>query len=305
MKWSGKRVLVTGGAGFIGSHLARRLLRDNAEVVILDNFSAGKKENIPCGCDVIEGDVRDRTTLKKTGYVDYIFNFGSPSSVILYSKEPYACVEATVYGFLNLLEWTKNVGAKKLIYPTSGSVYGNTPLPQSEESSVLPMNLYGIAKLTCEHIARLYSDEIPIVGLRIFAGYGHGEQHKGSFASPVTLFLNAIINDEKPLVYGNGTQSRDFVYIDDIIEALIRAAERNVVGIINVGSGKAYTFNEVIKHINELLNKNIKPIYVNKPVNYLERTLANTRRMKKLLDIKPLDLEEGLKKYLQQIFQKP
>jgi UDP-glucose 4-epimerase len=207
-------------------------------------------------------------------------------------------VDVTVCGFLNVLEWAKDVKVKKVIFPSSGSVYGGAPVPQSEEGPISPMNLYGIAKLTCEHLARIYQQKTHIVGLRIFAGYGPGEEHKGDFASPITMFLSSVINDERPVVYGNGTQTRDFVYIDDIVEAAIRAAERNSFGIINVGSGKAYSFNEVIDCINEALNKNTEPLYVDKPINYLEKTLADTRKMKKTLGIDPRDLKEGLREYL-------
>jgi len=301
MKWNKQKVLVTGGAGFIGSHVVKRLLEERAQVIVLDNFSEGKKDNIPEDCTFINGDIRDRKALDRVGPVDYLFNFGAPSSIILFNSKPVACVDITVCGFLNILEWAKDVKVKKIVYPTSGSVYGSTPVPQSEEDQVMPMNLYGISKQTCEHIAGLYNDKLQIIGLRIFAGYGPGEEHKGDFASPITLFLSSMIKDERPIVYGDGTQSRDFIYIDDIIEALIRSVERDVVGIVNVGSGKAYSFNEVIYCINQSLGKDIEPIYVDKPVNYLEKTLANITKMKEVLDITPLDLKKGLQRYLQKI----
>jgi UDP-glucose 4-epimerase len=299
MQWIDERILVTGGAGFIGSHLVKSLVDEKADVVVVDNFSEGKRHNIPEGCCVVKGDIRNRKVLDEVGPVDYVFSFGAPSSIVLFNKRPVDCVDITICGFINVLEWAKNVKVKKVVYPTSGSVYGSAPVPQGEEDRVLPMNLYGVAKLACEQIARLYSGRISTVGLRIFAGYGPGEEHKGDSASPITLFLKSIIKDKRPIVYGNGTQSRDFVYIDDVVEAIIRAAERNVVGVINVGSGKAYSFNEVIDCINKSLNKNIEPIYVDKPVNYLEKTQANTARMKKALGLTPLDLREGLHRYLQ------
>jgi UDP-glucose 4-epimerase len=301
MKWISQKVLVTGGAGFIGFHLVRRLVDEKTEVVVLDNFSEGKRHNVPEGCIVVEGDVRNRKVLDKVGPVDYVFSFGAPSSIVLFNKQPVDCVDVTVRGFLNVLEWAKGIKVKKVVYPTSGSVYGSAPVPQGEEDQVLPMNLYGVAKLTCEHIARLYSGKISIAGLRIFAGYGPGEGHKGDFASPVTLFMKSIIDDKRPVVYGNGTQSRDFVYIDDVVEAIIKSVERDVVGIVNVGSGKAYSFNEVISCINHSLGKNVEPSYVDKPVNYLERTLANTTKMKEVLGLTPLDLNGGLLRYLRSV----
>jgi len=303
MNWKGKEVLVTGGAGFIGFHLTRRLLKEGAHVTVLDDFSYGKKENIPSDCDIVVGDVSNRQNLNRIKEVDYIFHFGAPSSVILFNKNPRARIHSTICGFANILEWGKQIGVKKLIYPSSGSVYGDAPPPQSENVPPKPKNLYGICKLTCELLAKKYS-EVPSVGLRIFAGYGPGEEHKGDFSSVITLFLNLILKNEPPIVYGNGTQSRDFVYIDDVIDAILSAAERDVNGeVINVGSGKAHSFNEVVSIVNHLTGKNVEPVFVNKPANYLENTLADIKRMKELLGVNPLDLEEGLKRYLQRVIK--
>jgi UDP-glucose 4-epimerase len=301
MKWSNAKVLVTGGAGFIGSSIAKKLLEGNADVVVLDNFAEGPRNNVPKGCEIVEADIRDEESLSKLMDIDYVFHFGAPSSIILFNKNPSACVNVTVCGFVNLLEWAHKVGVKKVVFPSSGSVYGSTSPPQSEDAVVQPMNLYGVAKFTCENIARLYGSLVQTAGLRIFAGYGPGEEHKGSFASPVALFLGAIAKGEKPVVYGDGSQSRDFVYIDDVVEAAMKAAESNFTGVVNVGSGKSHSFNAVIGLINEVLCKNIEPLYVNKPAKYLERTLADTRKMFELLNIRPLDLKEGIQKYAQTI----
>ncbi len=230
MNWKGKKVLVTGGAGFIGFHLTRRLLKEGAHVTVLDNFSYGKKENIPSDCDILVGDISNKQSLNGKKEVDYIFHFGAPSSVILFNKNPIAHIHSTICGFANILEWGKQIGVKKLIYPSSGSVYGDVPPPQSENVPPKPKNLYGICKLTCELLAKKYS-EVPSTGLRIFAGYGPREEHKGDFFSVITLFLNSILKNESPVVYGNGRQSRDFVYIDNIIDAILSAAERDVKGV--------------------------------------------------------------------------
>jgi UDP-glucose 4-epimerase len=219
--------------------------------------------------------------------------------VILFNKDPVGCFHATVCGFLNILEWAKKKNIEKLIYASSGSVYGNSCIPQSEDIPLKPANLYGVAKLTCETLAKKYFNEVPSIGLRIFAGYGPGEEHKGHFASVITLFLKSIMNNQAPIIYGNGTQKRDFIYIDDIIDAIIASAKVNVKNtIINVGSGKSYSFNEVLDMISNLLNKKVEPIYISKPVNYLENTLADITKMRKILKISPISLKEGLKRYL-------
>jgi UDP-glucose 4-epimerase len=313
MKWTNKRVLITGGAGFIGSSLAKRLLKENAHVVVLDNFSVGRKENIPSGCEIVIGDISDEKILNKVKDIDYVFHFGAPSSSVLFNENPNvrefsrllavaptnACVRATVSGFVNVLEWAKRMDVKKVIYPSSGTVYGNTSLPQREDMLPRPVSLYAISKLFCEHIAEIY--DVPSVGLRIFTGYGSGEKHKGKFASVITLFLNSLLRNERPVVFGDGSQKRDFVYIDDIVEATLRSAEDQVRGIINVGSGRSYSFNEVLDMLNSMLGKKIEPIYVNKFANYRERTLADITKMKAILGIEPISLEEGLKRYLEVI----
>jgi UDP-glucose 4-epimerase len=306
MRWHSKLVLLTGAAGFIGSHVLRRLMREGADIIAVDDLSVGTKENIKFfngefyALDVSE---KSFTQLMNRYNFDFIFHFGAPSSVILFNKDPEGMFRKTVSGFLNIMELAVENSCRKVVYPSSGSVYGEAFPPHSEEVTPKPVNLYGIAKLTCERIAHYYSrvKDVKSVGLRIFAGYGPGEDHKKEFASPVTIFLNSILNDESPIVFGDGTQSRDFVYIDDVVEAIIRCAERDTPPIINVGSGKVYSFNDVIRLINELLGKDIRPKYVAKPVSYLEITQADISLMKNILEITPLDLKEGLKKYLKQL----
>lgn len=306
MRWRSKLVLLTGAAGFIGSHVLRRLMREGADIIAVDDLSVGTKENIKFfngefyALDVSE---KSFTQLMKRYNFDFIFHFGAPSSVILFNKDPEDMFRKTVSGFLNIMELAVENSCRKVVYTSSGSIYGEAFPPHSEVVTPKPVNLYGIAKLTCERIAHYYSrvKDVKSVGLRIFAGYGPGENHKKEFASPVTIFLNFILNDESPIVFGDGTQGRDFVYIDDVVEAIIRCAERDTPPIINVGSGKVYPFNDVIRLINELLGKDIRPKYVAKPVNYLEITQADITLMKNILGITPLDLKEGLKKYLKQL----
>jgi UDP-glucose 4-epimerase len=297
MKWSNKRILITGGAGFIGAHLAGKLVDENAEVVVVDNFSFGNLKNIPEDCQVITGNVAEVETFKEVDDVDYIFHFGAASSVILFNENPQRYIYETIFGFVNVMNFASKMKVKKLIFPSSGSVYGKALAPQNEDTSIpQPMNLYGKCKLICEQISSLYC--VPTVGLRIFAGYGPGEGHKGRISSVVTLFLNSILNKERPIVYGDGSQRRDFIYIDDVIKAILNSAEGNIQGRINVGSGDSYSFNEVLDKLNENLNKRVKAQYIDKPTDYLETTLADTNKMKDLLKVNPVSLEEGIRSYL-------
>jgi nucleoside-diphosphate-sugar epimerase len=294
-----RRILITGGAGFIGSSIAKRLSHTNSELIILDDFSVGRKENLTFQCDVIEGNIVDEKWMNKVHDIDYILHFAAPSSVVLFQKNLNKCLIDTIVGLANVFEFAAKFKAKKVIFPSSSSVYGNTPLPQCETTSTLPANPYGVAKLACEHIARLYSHVVPSVGLRIFAGYGPGEAHKGEIASIITIFIKDIARNHRPIIFGDGTQSRDFVYIDDIVEAALAAIDNDFTGIINVGSGQSRTFNEIVAIINNLLCKNIRPRYIEKPAQYFEHTLADITKMKDVLNISPTSLEVGLKKCLE------
>jgi UDP-glucose 4-epimerase len=303
MKHNKGRFLVTGAAGFIGLHLTRRLVSLGAEVTAVDDFFYDNERDLKqFDIEVIRADVcQSNLDTLVQGDIDCIFHFGAPSSVILFNRNPLKRFGETVVGMLNIMELAKKKNVRKLVYPSSGSVYGRTQPPQSEAAEPQPVNLYGVGKLTCEKIAELYQDNVKSVGLRIFAGYGPGESHKGEIASPVTIFLRAMLEEKRPVVFGDGTQSRDFVYIDDIIAAILKSSDAEVPPILNVGSGRSYSFNDTITIINELTGEKIEPEYIKKPVDYLETTQADTTLLAEALSIRPIDLKEGLNLYLQSI----
>jgi UDP-glucose 4-epimerase len=302
VKWGNKKVLITGAAGFIGINILKRFIQLDAKVMAMDNFSTGKPietlSKLPV--DIINADVSNRKSFEKVpNDVDYVFHFGAPSSVILFNKDPVFALSSTICGLNNVFEFAKNVGAEKVVYPSSGSVYGTAPAPQSEHGVTKPTNLYGITKLTCEKIAMWNFDLVPSVGLRIFAGFGPGEEHKGDYASVVTIFLNCMLKNERPVIFGDGTQNRDFVYIDDVVDAIVTSAERPISNtIVNVGTGRNLKFNDVVQIINTLLGKRIEPIYVAKPEKYFDYTLAETSFMREQLGLSARSPEEGIKEYL-------
>ncbi len=209
MNWSKKRVLVTGGAGFLGSSLCGRLKGLNAEIAVLDDLSTGDQGLLNnCADQFFLGKVTSEN-LSKVPDVDLVYHLGAPSSIILFDKNRDA-LKDTVDGMRAVLDYCSSTGVKKLVYATSSSVYGNSGLPQSEEIPTRPVNEYGVAKLSCEHLARVHSD-VPSVGLRIFAGYGPGESKKVGFCSVIGMFIENIRANQSPLVFGSGNQTRDFV----------------------------------------------------------------------------------------------
>src|SRR5436309_1300885 len=302
MRWDGKRALVTGGAGFIGMNLIRELCAANSYVTVMDDFSAAPRSNLSgLPVDIVERSVMEESSFANLPEIDYVFHLASPSSVILYGKEPQKCFSTTTISMINVLRYAKANGVKKILYPSSGSVYGRASPPQKETTIPSPTDLYAVAKLACEQMIDGTEEPPPTTMLRIFAGYGPGEAHKGQIASPVGLFLKSILSDERPVIYGDGSQSRDFIYIGDVVKMMMRAAESPMVGIVNAGSGESHTFNDVVEMLNRRLGKNIKPQYINKPINYLERTQADTSLMKKTFEINPISLEKGIDMYCSSI----
>src|SRR6266571_1894591 len=240
-------------------NLVRELCAANSHVTVMDDFSAAPRSNLSrLPVDIVDRSVMEESSFAKLPDIDYIFHLASPSSVILYGKEPQKCFATTTISMINVLRYAKANGVKKIVYPSSGSVYGRASPPQKETTIPRPTNLYAVAKLACEQMIEGTEQPPPTTMLRIFAGYGPGEDHKGQIASPVG-------------------------------------------GIVNAGTGESHTFNEVVQMLNRRLGKNIRPQYINKPMNYLERTHADTSLMMKTFGITPITLEEGVDKYCSSI----
>ena len=305
MDWNGKKVLINGVTGFIGSNLARKLLNLGAIIYSIDNFSyidieiAKKKLDFLNKIMVIGGDVSKKETWEKVpSDIDYIFHFAAPSSITLFKREPEKCLKETKFGLFWALEFSKYHNVKKLIYPSTGSLYAGNEMPHKESIYPKPRNLYAAAKMACEGLASSYSDFVKSLGLRIFAGYGPGEEWKKDFGSVLYLFIKDYMNGKAPEVWGDGNQTRDFVYIDDIISIIMKAAEIEYTGVVNVGTGRATTFARLLEIIKGTLGTEIKPTYIPKEKNYVENLKADTNLMKKIFGIELILPEEGIKKFI-------
>ena len=310
MDWKGKKVLITGISGFLGSNLGRELLNQGAEIYSIDNFSyidyeiTKKKVPIINEVRIISGDVAMKEAWDKAPKdIEYIFHLAGPSSVTLFNRNPERCYYETIFGLYNVLEFAKKNGVKKVVYTSTGSLYAGNRMPHREELYPIGYNLYAAAKIAIEALAHSYSNHVKSLGLRVFAGFGPGEERKKDFASVICLFAKDALEGRRPVIWGDGNQIRDFVYVDDVVIALMKATEIEETGIINVGTGKGISFNEIWKTIKDHLGTDIEPEYIAKDLNYVEELEADTFKMRKILKVMPQPTEDGIRKFLDYLRQ--
>jgi UDP-glucose 4-epimerase len=297
--------LVTGGAGFIGSSIVEKLLGKGYKVTVVDNLSNSNGKLIANrDVEFIRGDISKPAIVKtlRNYSFNHIYNFGSPSTDRFFTSNGQAVCE-TIRGMFNVLEIARVTGADSIIYPSSGTVYGNLPAPQTESAKIMPKSMYACTKMFLENFSGTINFEgIALLGLRIFTGYGEREMSKSPDSrSVVSIFYKAISSNLQPVVYGDGQQRRDFVHSDDIANIAIVGAKKKLAGVLNVGSGYSTSFNELIDLLNRKLGKSIKPKYINSPITKIDETRADISKLSTKLEYKPLRIEEGIDLYLKRI----
>ena len=304
--------LVTGGAGFIGSSIVNKLLKKGWEISIVDNFSTSSNKSIirnrsylKEATELIEFDISNpkiKDVLSGKRF-DYIFNFGSYSSDRSYEKDPIDGTNKTINGMLNIVQIAKQCNASKIIYPSSGTVYGNTPAPQIETQTLQPQTLYAITKIYLELLSKINKD-VSMVGLRIFTGFGAMEVLKGNLSSVVTKFTLSVLNNAPVELYGDGEQKRDFIEVEDIAEIAYRSAlNNNIPEIVNVGTGSSYSFNALIDLIAK--HAGTEPIvkHVESKTRFVLETRADISIISGLLDYTPAVLPVAYSKYFKELKQ--
>ena len=289
----GKKILVTGGQGFIGSKVVEQLEREGARSICIVDKKIHPSpiqdvsEPIFLATCISEGIVKEG--------LDYIFHFASPCSVLQYNDNPVESLRETVEGFCNVLELAKITGAK-LIFPSSGNVYGYAKPPHSELCRLSPNNAYGMGKLICEKIAD--ESSVDSVAVRLFTGYGPGEEKKGRLSSVICQFLQVIMKGENPVIWGDGKQTRDCVFIDDVARGFVDIAKNSKSPeVINLGSGKSYSYLDIIATIGTILKKNVYIEYVDKPSGYVDCAQADVSIMNKYIGYDFITLEEGIQRF--------
>ncbi|MHC4572303.1 MAG: SDR family oxidoreductase [Planctomycetota bacterium] len=301
-----EKFLVTGGAGFIGSNIAAKLVSQGCFVRVVDNLLTGKKSNLAGILDkieFIEADMGDEKIARKAMKdIDVVLHQGALPSVPRSVDDPAAthkhCVDAT----FTLLLVARDAGIKRFVYASSSSAYGDTPtLPKLESMPPQPLSPYAVGKLTGEYYAQVFYKVFGLetISLRYFNVFGPHQDPTSQYAAAIPAFVTAILKDQPPTVFGDGEQSRDFTYVDNVVEANLLAArvEHTAGDVLNIACGQAVTVNETIDVINATIGKNIKPLYDAPRPGDVKHSLADITLAQGTIGYKPLiSFKQGLQK---------
>jgi nucleoside-diphosphate-sugar epimerase len=295
---------VTGGAGFIGSHLAQELLARGHQVRILDSLITGKRQNlepIP-RAEFLHGDVADLAMCQRAVKgIDYVLHQAAIPSVPRSVQDPLTSNRANIDGSLNMLVAARDAGVKRLVYAGSSSAYGDTPtLPKHEEMPTSPLSPYALQKLVAEQYAqmftRLYGFET--VTIRYFNVFGPRQDPSSPYSGVISLFATALLAGRRPTIYGDGEQTRDFTYVANVVDGVLRACEAPHAGgeVINVATGGRISLNELLRQMNAVVGTDLAPIYEETRVGDVRDSQADIGKAERLLGYRPIvGLEEGLR----------
>ena len=301
-----EKVLVTGGAGFIGSHLVDGLLQKGYQVCVLDNFSTGKEENLPNLSDIelIKGDIRDEQAIKKAVRgADFVLHQAALGSVPRSIDDPLTTHECNSTGTLKLLVAARDAGVKRLIYASSSSVYGNTPvLPKVETMSSSPRSPYALSKLSGEVYCQLFTSiyGLETVSLRYFNVFGPRQDEHSQYAAVIPRFASALLTDQPITIFGDGEQTRDFTYIENVVAAnlLAMVAAQPAAGeAFNIACGGHYSILDLSKELSKVLDRTVNVIYYNARPGDVQDSYADISKATKLLNYLPeISFSEGIAK---------
>jgi len=294
-------VLVTGGAGFIGSHVAEALARRGDQVRVLDDFSTGSAENVArLAVDVIDGDIRDPATVERAvAGVRWLVHCAAAVSVAESMADPRRAYEVNVLGTLTLLEAARKAGARRAVLASSCAVYGDLGRPAAEEDELLPRSPYAESKRAMEGVARLYSEGLglPTVSLRFFNVYGPRQSPHSEYAAVIPLFIAALLAGQPLDIHGDGMQTRDFVFVSDVVAACLAAAETDTPPgqVFNIGSGRSVTVLDLAQRLQGYFPGAPAPQHGPARPGDIQSSTADLTRSRRALGYRPqVDLQEGL-----------
>ena len=298
--------LVTGGAGFIGSRIVKQLVGDNHRVIVLDNLTGGSLENLAEVIQTIEfikGDIRDRATVETAAAkADYVIHLAALVSVVESIADPLAFNEVNQTGTLTVLEASRKVGVKRVVLASSSAVYGaNERMPLTEDEPVAPLSPYGMTKAMNEQYARLYTGlyGLETVALRYFNVFGPGQRADSPYAAVIPKFITALAEGGRAKIFGDGEQTRDFIYVEDVAAANIQACTRpGIPGeVFNIGRGERVSVNQIYREIAVQLGKTVAPEYLPPREGEILHSLADVRKAQtKLGFTAKMNMAEGLRR---------
>ena len=309
------KVLVTGGAGFIGSNLTEALLKMGHQVRVFDNFSTGKKGNLIFDgaypfLEVVEGDVCDFTVCQKAMEgIEYAFHQAALPSVQRSVEDPMASNAVNTGGTLNLLVSARDAGVRLVIYAASSSAYGDTPtLPKKEEMVPTPLSPYALQKFVGEEYCRLFFQlyGLETISLRYFNIFGPKQDPNSIYSAVIPRFIDALVSGRAPIIYGDGEQSLDFTYIDNVVHANLLAIniERTHGEVVNVACGRRVSLNQFVKILQDIIGTHVPSLYEEPRKGDVRHSLADIKRGKAILNYEPrVGIEEGLRRTVE-FFQK-
>ncbi len=296
------RVLVTGGAGFIGSHLVSALVERGDEVVVLDDLSTGFRRNLSgTNAEVIEGDIRDRGLVEEViSGCELVFHHAAMISVPRSMKDPFSCYDINLIGSLNVLWAAHRVGVRRVVLASSSAVYGEVKGPVKENGAKQPQSPYACSKLAMEEAAQMFSREygLETVCLRYFNVYGPRQSPDSPYAAAIPLFIQAMIDGQSPVIYGDGCQTRSFIHVEDVARANMLAAEKPDAagGIFNIAGNGSISINQLIETITKLIPGTPEPVFDDPRPGDIRFSDADTHKVHQALGYRPeIVLEEGLK----------
>jgi nucleoside-diphosphate-sugar epimerase len=296
--------VVTGGAGFIGSNIVRRLLDLGEEIRVVDDLSTGRKDNLdslPRGVYFHEGSICDSGLLHKAfAGADFVLHQAARPSVQRSVENPAETNRVNVDGTLAVLTAARDAGIRRVVYASSSSVYGDLPeLPKPESAIPRPKSPYAVSKLAGEYYCRVFGDvfQLETVSLRYFNVYGPRQDPSSQYAAVIPIFIRCLLEDKPPRVFGDGEQSRDFTYVDDVVEAnLLAAGAPNAGGaVLNIGCGARHTLNELLRHLQSLTGRSASPEYVASRAGDVRDSQADITSAREVIGYQPrVSFEEGL-----------
>ena len=295
-----KNILITGGLGFIGSHIADELMDDN-KIVILDNLSTGNINNLKNpnhdNLRIVKEDIRNANLDELTSNIDYIFHLAAMASVPLSIDRPAECNDINLNATLRLLTSAVKNDVEKVIFSSSSAVYGqNENMPLKESEQPMPKSPYAASKASCELYLKSYHDSYGLnyTSLRYFNVFGPKQDKNSQYAAVIPNFISALLEGEQPVIYGDGEQTRDFIYVKDIVKANIKSCESDFNGIINVASGKKISINQLYAIVKKTLNSDVEPKYLPERQGDIKHSLADVSNLEKIdfeVDSKDFEME--------------